>query len=263
MRHRARLSLMPFLALLRQRIHSINFLGDAGMLVSVHIAIVRAALGETLAPGALGVLARANARCDLYQWVPERHFDSGRDVEELGVRWRRGLRRYLSLAVKRATPLDGRDRPRDRLGALRALGMASHALADFYAHTNWVELHGADAPQAPLLGEAWPAETLPSDLTSGYFSLRYGMRGCPMRDGVYIPPDGYRFCHETLNKDAPTRGHGADPVAPGGPSYHVVAVRLAEDGTRALWETLRTEVTAAVGQSQAQAALGEISGTNV
>src|SRR5512146_1476002 len=116
MRHRARLSLMPFLALLRQRIHSINFLGDADMIVPVHMAIVRVALGDAIAPDALGVVARSNARCDLYQWVPERHFDNGRDVAALGALWQHGLRRYLSLAVERATPLDGRGMPRDRLG---------------------------------------------------------------------------------------------------------------------------------------------------
>jgi hypothetical protein len=206
------------------------------MIVPVHVAIVRSALGNALAPRALGIVALANARCDLYQWVPERHFDNGRDVTELGVRWRRGLRRYLTLAVERATPAGGRNTPRDRLGALRALGMASHALADFYAHTNWVELHGADAPQAPLLGREWPAAALPVDLASGYFSLRYGLRGCPLRDGVCVPPEGHRYCHETLNKDAPTRGHGSDPVTAGGPACHAIAVRLAEEGTRALWK---------------------------
>lgn len=233
------------------------------MIVPVHVAIVRAALRDALAPSALGVVALANARCDLYQWIPERHFDNGRDVAALGALWRRGLRRYLTQAVERATPADDRDRPRYRLGALRALGMASHALADFYAHTNWVELHGVDAPQAPLLGDEWPGDAMPSDLASGYFSLRYGMRGCPLRDGACVPPDGYRFCHETLNKDAPARGHGADPIIQGGPSYHAVAVRLAEDGTRALWHALRAEVTATVGASRADAALCLLSGTNV
>ena len=233
------------------------------MLVSVHLAIVRAALGATLAPCALNAVARANARCDLYQWEAQRHFDNGRDVAALGALWRRGLRRYLSLAVERATPMDGSDGPRDQLGALRALGMASHALADFYAHTNWVEMYGADAPQAPLLGDEWPSATLPADLASGYFSLRYGLRGCPMREGKPTPPEGYRYCHETLNKDAPTRGHGADPTSPGGPTYHAVAVWLAEEGTRALWQALRAEVTATVSASRADAALRLISGTNI
>lgn len=234
------------------------------MIVPVHIAIVRAALGDDLAPEALGIVARANARCDIYQWRPERHFDSARDVAALGALWARGLRRYLTLAVERATPAGpGRAGPRDRLGALRALGMASHALADFYAHTNWVELHGAGAPLAPLTGAHWPADAFPVDLASGYFSMRYGIRGCPRRDGVYTPPDGHRYCHETLNKDAPTRGHGADFITPGGPTYHAVAVRLAEDGTRALWTALRAEVSAQVDAPAAAKALARLAGTFV
>lgn len=235
--------------------------GARQMIVSVHIEITRAALGGVLSPEALAVVECANVRCDIYQWESERHFDNGRDVAALGDRWRRGLRHYLTLAVKRATPHEGHDTPRDRRGALRALGMASHALADFYAHTNWVELYGAeDAPAAPLLGGDWPADLMPTDLASGYFSLRYGLRGCPLSGGVCIPPSGYRFCHETLNKDAPTRGHGADLIAPGGPTYHAVAVRLATASTHALWETLRTEVAATVGENLAKVALGTLSG---
>ena len=235
------------------------------MIVPIHIAIVRAALGDALAPDALGVVARANARCDIYQWQPERHFDSARDVAALGALWARGLRRYLTLAVVRATPDTSKElgSPRDRLGALRALGMASHALADFYAHTNWVELHGADAPLAPLVGATWPASAFPPDLASGYFSLRYGLRGCPKRGGVYAPPDGHRFCHETLNKDAPRRGHGGDPITPGGPTHHAVAVRLADDGTRALWAAFQTEVTVAAGETAARTALAQLAGTRV
>lgn len=231
------------------------------MIVPVHITIVRAALGGALAPGPLRVVALANASCDIEQWRPERHFDSGRDVAALGDLWGRGLRQYLTLAVERATPgVSGA--PRDRLGALWALGMASHALADFYAHTNWVELRGADAPLAPLLGDTWPTAALDTDLASGYYSLRYGVRGCPCRDGAYIPPDGHRFCHTTLNKDTPRRGHGADPIVPGGPTHHAVAVRLAVDATRALWTALRAEVTAATGdESRADAALARLAGT--
>jgi hypothetical protein len=87
-----------------------------------------------------------------------------------------------------------------------------------------------------------------------------------MRDGVYTPPDGYRFCHETLNKDAPHRGHGAEPIMPimpnmpSGPTYHAVAVRLAEDGTGALWEALRAGVTTNAGPARAGEALAHLSG---
>lgn len=217
------------------------------MIVPVHIAIVRAALGESLSPWSLRVVERANARCDIYQWQAERHFDSAHDVADLGALWRRGLRRYLTEAVERTAASQRRMDPRDWEGALQALGMASHALADFYAHTNWVELYGASAPLAPLLGARWPDNAFPADLGSGYFSLRYGIRGCPTRAGSPVPPAGHRFCHETLNKDAPQRGHGADPISPSGPTHHAIAVRLAQESTRALWAALRAEVSGALG----------------
>lgn len=222
------------------------------MIVRVHREIVRAALGGVLAPSALRVVATANARCDLYQWQPERHFDNGRDVAALGALWRRGLHGYLVRCVECCAPVDtARRRPRGRRGALVALGMATHALADFYAHTSWIELLGPNAPTAPLLGDAWPAAALPPDLHSGYFSLRHGLAGCPRRDGAYMPPHGFRACHATLNKDAPDRGHGAERMAPGGPTYHEVAVRLATAATRELWEALRVRLDAAYERGDA------------
>src|SRR5262249_14807541 len=141
-----------------------------------------------------------------------------------------------------------------RRGALKALGMATHALADFYAHTNWVELLGPAAEQAPLLGAEFPAAELPADLQSGYYSLRYGPKGCPSRRGVCTPPPGYGYCHEQLNKDAPTRGHGADRVIPGtlsGPTYHEVAVRLAIAATRDLWAVLWERLAATYPEAEA------------
>lgn len=220
------------------------------MIVRVHREIVHTALGDILAPPALRVVAAANARCDLYQWQPERHFDNGRDIAALGALWRRGLHTYLARCIACCAPADadGR-RPRDRRGALVALGMATHALADFYAHTNWVELLGPDAPTAPLLGDEWPAEALPPELHSGYFSLRYGLGGCPCRDGVYAPPDGFRACHATLNKDAPDRGRGAERMVLGGPSCHEIAVQLSVASTRDLWGALGARLDAAYGHS--------------
>lgn len=213
------------------------------MLVRIHGEIVHAALSGVLAPKALRVVASANKFCDLYQWVPERHFDNGRDIATLDQLWRRGLHAYLTRAVERCAPAHSQGHLlTDRRGALKAIGMATHALADFYAHTNWIELLGAEPEQAPLLGDEFPTAQLPSGLQSGYFSLRYGLKGCPSRCGVYAPPPGYRYCHEQLNKDAPDRGHGAERITPGtleGPTYHEVAVRLATAGTRDLWEALR------------------------
>jgi len=213
------------------------------MLVRIHGEIVRAALSGVLAPEALRIVVFANQICDLYQWAPERHFDNGRDSAALDQLWRRGLHAYLTRAIARCAPTRSPGHlPTDRRGALRAFGMATHALADFYAHTNWIELLGAEAERAPLLGDEFPTARVPAGLQSGYYSLRYGLKGCPSRRGAYTPPPGYRYCHEQLNKDAPDRGHGAEQITPGtpdGPTYHEVAVRLATAGTRDLWEALQ------------------------
>jgi hypothetical protein len=136
------------------------------------------------------------------------------------------------------------------LAALWAYGLATHALADFYAHTNWVELaveRGDEPAPAPLLAAAFAPGDLPERLYSGYFSLRYGLSGCPQRAGRPSPPPGYRACHAQLNKDAPDRGHGAEPATVGGETYHALAVRLAIATTRASWEALCSKLEAAYG----------------
>jgi hypothetical protein len=208
------------------------------MILSVHERILREALGDLLASPSLRAVIRANRRSDFHQLAPHYHFDSAPDPRALCHLWQRGLHTWLSRAVELSAPRDATAlRLVDRSGALAAFGRATHALADFYSHTNWLELAVArgEVPQpAPLLEDHCDFERLSAALQSGYFSLRYGMSGCP-RSG---PPPGFAYCHAQLNKDAPTRGHGAERPAPGGPTYHEMAVQLAIDSTRAAWETL-------------------------
>jgi hypothetical protein len=212
------------------------------MILAVHERIVRDALGDVLEPEALRLVIRANRRSDLHQFAPEYHFDSARDAHELCELWERGLHRWLTRAINlsafslaagsASTRLTGRRH------ALEAFGRATHAIADFYSHTNWIELavaQGKELLLAPLLADRCEPERLPASLQSGYFSLRYGLSGCP-RGG---PPPGFAYCHATLNKDAPNRGHGAERPAPDAPTYHEMAVRLAIASTRAAWEMLR------------------------
>jgi hypothetical protein len=203
------------------------------MIPLLHRAILRAALGDAplVSRGALATIIRANVLSDLFQWEPWRHFDSAADPSVLCAHWRRGVRAQLDLA--QALTTSG-----ERGRALRAFGLASHALADFYAHTNWVELAIAQgqAPQpAPLLGADLTPEMLPASLHSGYFSLRYGLRGCPTCDGAPCPPTGYAACHATLNKDTPRRGHGAEVALPSGETYGALALTLAIQTTRDAW----------------------------
>jgi hypothetical protein len=216
------------------------------MILAVHERIVREALGDVLASDALRVVILANRRSDLHQLTPYYHFDSARDARALCDLWERGLHTWLARAVALSTPGDsaapGFLKRRD---ALAAFGRATHALADFYSHTNWIELavaRGEKPALAPLLEDRCDPERLPAGLQSGYFSLRYGLSGCP-RSG---PPPGFAYCHATLNKDAPNRGRGAERPAPDAPTYHEMAVQLAIGSTRAAWETVR-DVSAQAG----------------
>jgi hypothetical protein len=219
------------------------------MILSVHEQIVRAALGDILAPTALRIVIVANKLSDLHQFAAERHLDNAPDRETLWALRGRGLDTYLARTIASCRPTWGK-RLDNRLAALYAYGLATHALADFYAHTNWVELaveRGDEPLPAPLLDAACAPGDLPERLHSGYFSLHYGWSGCPQRAGRPCPPAGYRFCHAQLNKDAPDRGHGAERATANGETYHALAVRLAITTTRASWETISSRLTVAYG----------------
>ncbi len=211
------------------------------MILAVHERILREALGNVLDPRSMRWVIRANWRSDLHQLTPEYHFDSAPAAHALCGLWERGLHTWLTRAtiLSALSVLAGSAAARQegRRQALAEFGRATHALADFYSHTNWIELAVAkgETPQlAPLLGDSCEPGRLPPGLQSGYFSLRYGLGGCPHGG----PPPGFAYCHSTLNKDAPKRGHGAERPAPGGPTYHEIAVQLAVESTRAAWETL-------------------------
>jgi hypothetical protein len=212
------------------------------MILAVHERIVRDALGDTLGPRGLQLVIRANRRSDLHQLAPAYHFDSAANPRMLCDLWQRGLGAWLARTIVLSAPRD-RDAQclRDHRRALVAFGRATHALADFYAHTNWIELaleRGEPPSLAPVLGDACDPERLPPGLQSGYFHLRHGLRGCP-RTG---PPHGYAYCHAQLNKDSPTRGHGAERPAPGSSTYHEIAVQLAVGSTRAAWDAVGARV---------------------
>lgn len=210
------------------------------MNLKVHEQILREALGDghTMSPQALGWVITANKLSDLHQFAPERHFDNAPNREALCERWEHGFKTYLDRAVELSVSVSGKRQVlKDRKGALQSFGAASHALADFYAHTNWVELgvtRGDSETLAPLCDDIFRVDDFPAELESGYFSLRYGMSGCP-KTGA---PQGYTYCHEGLAKDHPDKGHGADRAQMAGPTYHELAVALAIRATRQLWTTL-------------------------
>ena len=78
-------------------------------------------------------------------------------------------------------------RTKDRLTTLRAFGRILHTVGDFYAHSNWVELHQGDAPIPTF---SFDAKQLPSGLVSGWWpddAPDVTLRGHPS--------------HQMLNKD--------------------------------------------------------------
>ena len=210
---------------------------------AAHIKIVQDALGDgkTLSPKALEWITSANLASDLDQLSSERHFDNIDNRQKLCTLWQKGLNTYMEKALLLSAPKAGPTiQPKNRKAALSAFGQASHALADFYAHSNWLELNlaqGNTEKLAPLFGPGCNPQDFPDGLQSGYFNIVYGLKGCPQKDGLYQPPEGFEHCHETLNKDHPDKGHGAEFSAPGGPSYHELAMQLAILATQNLWES--------------------------
>jgi hypothetical protein len=219
-----------------------------------HIKILQEALGggKILDAQALDWVTSANVASDLDQLSSERHFDNIDNRQKLCKLWQKGFNTYMEKAMALSAPKDGPVIfPKDRKGALSAFGQASHAMADFYAHSNWVELNlaqGETEKLAPLFGLECSPEDFPEGLQSGYYNIIYGLKGCPLKDGMFQPPDGFGQCHETLNKDTPDKGHGAELSAPGGPSYHEIAMHLAVLATQSLWQTFHERLISRYGQ---------------
>ena len=214
------------------------------MNLKVHEKILRDAFenGNLLSPQALDQVIRANKFSDLHQFSPERHFDNASNREVLCHRWNHGMNLYMEKAIDLSTPISDRSFVlKDRRKALCAFGAATHALADFYAHTNWVELSavcGDDETLAPLFGNICSVNDFPVGLQSGYFNLRYGICGCPKAG----PPPDYEYCHEQLAKDHSDKGHGSDSISTFGLTYHELAVKLATKATFQLWEVLHQRI---------------------
>jgi len=187
----------------------------------------------------LAWIITSNLRSDLVQWQPARHFDCCKDSEAICRLWQQGFKTYFDRSVAMAAPVKTDPlRLRNRRSALASFALASHALADFYAHSNWVELWAAKedyARLAPLLKEACSPSDFPEGLQSGYFGVQYGRKGCPEKDGRFQPPHGFGYCHEQLAKDYPDKGHGADRIKPDGPTHFEIAMSLAIQSTRELW----------------------------
>jgi hypothetical protein len=218
--------------------------------LSVHERIVRQALAGQVEPWALDRVVAGNEESDLHQFAPERHFDNATGPGDICTRWQDGVRTFLDRAVTYTGPADDRATVlTDREGALRSFGEMSHALQDFYAHSNWIELQFA-AGQSPgkasaLVAQECDAARLPAALQTGYFNLGNGPDGCPstgpLGTGAPAPPAPFSACHEQLAKDHPDKGHGADKALDGR-TFHDIAVALATQSTTDAWELLHAGV---------------------
>ena len=98
--------------------------------------------------------------------------------------------------------------------ALIAFGRLLHTVQDFYAHSNWIELHQSDDP-IPI----WDLNlnTLPSGIVSGTWSIGY-----PKNCTSQAPH------HSQLNKDDPESEEGRKVVAIG-PNHGKTLFTLAYD----------------------------------
>jgi len=190
---------------------------------------------------ALCLVTVANLACDIRQLSPQWHFDSASDRVALLNLWNSGCRRAIARTLEYLRPF--RDKPSHPWLAMQAFGTATHAIADFYAHTTWIELHlakypASPIPLAPLFALECDVEQFPPGIQSGYFHLRHGIHGCPRSDGRYRPPPGFQYAHADLAKDFPDKGHGADHVPAGDHTYFEAALRLATAATVDAWQRL-------------------------
>jgi hypothetical protein len=209
-----------------------------------HYAITKAALTPTVSASVLAdiegnfITGSGNLGSDLFQLDQWRHFDSAPHPVQVCDRANLAWLHFSGLILGDL-----------RLGSLEAarseFGGLSHAVQDFYSHSDWLEI--GQRALAPLFPSCSPT-SLPPSLETGYFGIAWDNTfpgGCPV-DSTHslAPPYPFTYCHQEINKDEPT-GHGADPLPGGaGATYYSAAVSLAVQATAALVQNVKTFVTA-------------------
>jgi hypothetical protein len=221
-----------------------------GFHLGPHEAITRGALpaNKTIEAWALDRVIDANKESDLHQTDDHRHFDNARDPGQICTLWNRGLNTYLDEAVKWAAPVGLEKRDLDsREAALVAFGRATHAIQDFYSHTNWIELQealwnggAASIPQAPILGQSCNLASVPG-LHSGYFSVSSASQGLGCNASAQAA--GWE-CHSTLNKDSDSEPRGSKQYGSGPGNHHGVAKAVAQAATASAWRALSDRIEA-------------------
>jgi hypothetical protein len=230
----------------------------AGFKPEIHAGMLRRALpaNKVIDADALDRVIAANEWSDrpTNQDDAERHFDNGMNPAGICNLWKAGVDTYLNRAVALAEPAIPEKRTLSgRNLALDEFGKATHAIQDFYSHTNWIELHAAShgaapagIPQAPILGQSCDPAAFPPDLYSGYFTTSYTLStngiGCP--PVPLGPPRGFKECHSKLNKDSSSEPKGGTPYGSGLLNHHQVALAVAEAATKSAWRALGDRIEA-------------------
>ena len=193
---------------------------------------------------------RGNLGSDQHQFDEYRHFDSAPSRAAVCDRANAAWGRFYAEIRDRVQPQNAPEY--DQIGGLAdarsSFGALTHALQDFYAHSNWVELHLAAGQQPQIATALFPtcvSTALPAGLETGYFDLAYGLGGCPNSplNDAWIPLAGFSFCHETLNKDSDQTRHGRELVPGTNQTYHALAAQLAAAHTTALYDLVVNQLT--------------------
>ena len=188
---------------------------------------------------------QGNLGSDQHQFDNYRHFDSAPNAQAVCDRANAAWSQFYGAIIDSIKPQNPPEY--DVVGGIAdarsAFGALTHALQDFYAHSNWVDLYVAAHQPPPLALMLFPtcaAASLPTNIQTGFFDLSYNLVGCPYSplNGVYIPPAPFTYCHETLNKDSDQTLHGKDLVPGTNQTYSALAAQLAASHTTELYNTV-------------------------
>ena len=168
------------------------------MKAEYHRCMTRKALNKQISPDALEIIIAANCAQDALSYqVGHDHFHYDNNAFQAGDAYLEQMRRLISesLALGQALP------------AWQALGRILHAVQDFYAHSNYVNLWCERYPQAasdeipPLFAEVLSDARLHSGRL--YYPLEV-LSFLPFLQPLVLPflP---RNSHAWMNKDDPTR----------------------------------------------------------
>ncbi len=173
-----------------------------------HIQLLTETLGSSFAPQALEQIIAANLGQDALRYqlgaFPHFHFDNNQIARSLAY-----VDEEHALIGKLASPATATGSPGigDPGAAQRAaFGRLTHAVHDFYAHSNYVDLW-LEANAATQINGLEPALLNHPRLYSGSFLLWFdtlyyipGLR--PLLRSLYLRPNS----HEAMNLDSPSQG---------------------------------------------------------